>query len=141
MKIRYAAGMLALLIRGNLTGQSAPQIKKTTVQNTSAVSGHEMYMEYCATCHGRDGRGNGPAAAALKKAPSDLTQLSIRNNGTFPVMRITQVIDGSDTMAAHGSKDMPIWGQIFHQMEGGRPGLAKLRIANLADYIKSLQAK
>jgi len=141
MKMRYAAWMLALLIRGDLPGQSTPQIKKTTVQSTSPVSGQEMYMEYCATCHGKDGRGTGPAAVALKEAPGDLTQLSIRNNGTFPVMRITQVIDGGDTVAAHGSKEMPIWGQIFHQMEGGRPGVAKLRIANLSDYIKSLQAK
>jgi mono/diheme cytochrome c family protein len=115
MKTRYAAVMLAVLIGGHLAGQSAPQIKKTPVQKTSPASGRGMYLQYCATCHGKDGEGNGPAASALKQAPKDLTLLTIKNNGTFPDFRVAQVIDGSDARSprierhAHLGSDLSKW--------------------------------
>lgn len=77
----------------------------------------------------------------LKTAPTDLTALTAKNKGAFPDFRVAQVIEGSDTVAAHGSHEMPVWGQIFHQMDGSSPDTIKLRIANLVSYVKTLQAK
>ena len=122
-----------------LSGQSSPQVKKTNVKETSPASGKEMYVQYCASCHGKDGKGAGPAAPALKIAPTNLTTLATRNNGTFPELRVVRIIEGTDELAAHGSMDMPTWGQVFHLMDGS--ALMKLRVANLSDYLKTLQVK
>ena len=106
----------------------------------SDLSGAEMYRTYCASCHGLDGRGSGPAAAALKKVPPDLTQISKRNNGRFPDFRVVRIIDGSEVEAVHGSRDMPIWGDYFR---GKLPdeAIIALRERNLTDYIRSIQQK
>jgi len=71
-----------------------PEIKKVPPIYTDPSSGKGMYMAYCASCHGADGKGNGPAAAALKVAPTNLTQLAAKNGGTFPDAHIMQVIKG-----------------------------------------------
>ena len=135
-----AAITVVLLGCGIVSGQT-PQVKKSTVKETSPASGKEMYLQYCASCHGKDGKGDGPAAPALKVAPSNLATLTARNNGTFPEIKVSRIIEGSDDLAAHGSRDMPTWGQVFHQMEGGGPPTGKLRVANLTAYVKSLQGK
>ncbi len=124
-----------------LVAQGNPNIKKTTVTPTSPTSGKDMYLQYCATCHGKEGKGDGPAAKALKMQPTDLTKLTSNNHGNFPDIRIARVIQGSDVFAAHGSREMPIWGEVFTRMDAGGAASAKLRIDNLAEYIKSLQAK
>lgn len=131
--------LVLLLSSGVLAGQGGPQVRKTNVKETSPASGKEMYLQYCASCHGKDGKGGGPATAALKAAPTNLTTLASRNNGTFPDVRVARVIEGSDELTAHGSRDMPTWGQVFHQMEGDTT--MKLRVANLTSYVKSLQTK
>ena len=93
-------------------------------QTINDLSGEGMYRIYCASCHGIDGKGSGPAGAALKKAVPDLTQISARNNGQFPDFRVTHIIDGYEVQAAHGSHDMPVWGvtfaAFFHQNGNGR---------------------
>ena len=133
-------GVVALLFScAVLVGQNTPQIKKIPIKGTSAASGQEMYVQYCASCHGKEGKGDGPAAAALKTPPGNITTLTTRNKGTFPALRVAQMIQGEETAAAHGSRDMPTWGQVFHQTE--QTSMVKLRVANLTDYIKSIQAK
>jgi len=116
-----------------------PTIKDVPATYTSPTSGKEMFTQYCAVCHGPNGKGNGPAAAALKKAPADLTQLSAKNGGAFPELRISQYISGVETTAAHGNRDMPIWGNVFNSLND--KGVTQLRIKNLSDYVKTLQAK
>ncbi|MGD0227449.1 MAG: cytochrome c [Terriglobia bacterium] len=111
------------------------------VPHTSATSGKEMYLAYCATCHGKEGKGDGPAASALKVPPADLTTLSKRNKGEFPSARFTNLLNGSSGVSAHGSKEMPVWGPIFMAMEHQHESAVRLRIANLAEYVKSLQQK
>ena len=133
--------IIVLLGCGIVSSQTSSQIKKTPVKETSPASGKEMYLQYCASCHGKDGKGDGPAASALKVAPTNLATLSTHNNGSFPEIKISRIIDGSDDLAAHGSRDMPTWGQVFHQMEGGTGATGKLRVANLTAYLKSLQGK
>ena len=71
------------------------------------------YESSCASCHGVDGKGTGPVAAALKIKPADLTTLAKANNGVFPFGRIYDVIDGRREVSAHGARDMPIWGFRF----------------------------
>jgi mono/diheme cytochrome c family protein len=126
-----------LAICGIAAAQSVPQVKKTTASATSPASGKEMYLHYCASCHGKEGKGDGPAAPAMKPAPTDLTQLAMKNL-KFPDLRVTRVIDGSDDLAAHGSRDMPVWGQVFREMD---ESTAKMRTANLTAYLQSIQKK
>src|SRR5215831_497079 len=120
---------------------AAQEIHKVPIQPTSAASGKEMFTTYCAVCHGTGGKGDGPAANALKKRPADLTQLARKNNGTFPEVHVMNFITGEDIVAAHGSRDMPIWGDLFRYLSPNSQEVSKLRVANLADYVKSLQTR
>jgi len=116
-------------------------IKHVPVKPTSPASGDEMYVNYCAVCHGRDGKGAGPAASALKATPTDLSKLSANNGGKYPAMHVSSVIRGEANLPAHGSKDMPVWGPLFWRMSQGHEGEVQQRIANLNSYIESLQGK
>lgn len=115
-------------------------IKQVPVRATHTFEGPELYTEYCAVCHGKDAKGAGPAAAALKKSPSDLTQLARKNGGKFDALKVQTVITGSDVVAAHGSRDMPTWGTVFASMSSDE-GTRKLRVTGLVKYIESIQAK
>ncbi|MGA2075970.1 MAG: cytochrome c, partial [Terriglobia bacterium] len=89
------------------------EIKKVPVRPTTMVQGEQLYRTHCATCHGTAGKGNGPAAPALKTPPADLTLLAKNNDGKFPDLQIMHVLESGTELSAHGSKDMPIWGPIF----------------------------
>jgi mono/diheme cytochrome c family protein len=132
-----------LLVAGAaiLAAQDKPKVQTVSPSRTSPASGQEMFVTYCATCHGKDAKGGGPAAAALKKVPTDLTTLSARNGGKFPEMRVYNMISGDPEVAAHGSKDMPVWGNVFSSMARGNQAEINLRLANLTKYIQSIQAK
>jgi mono/diheme cytochrome c family protein len=75
-------------------------------------NGRDLFKIYCASCHGATGQGNGPVAAVLRQPPSDLTQFTIRNGGTFPAVKLYRIIDGRD-IVAHGNPEMPVWGNAF----------------------------
>lgn len=111
------------------------------VNRTSPVSGKQMYSGYCAPCHGVDGRGNGPAAAALKAQPTDLTGLSRKNHGKFPDEHIVTVLEFGSTVTAHGSAEMPVWGPILGKMDQRNSQERQLRISNLSRYLESIQAR
>ncbi len=119
--------------------QSTKEIKKAPISPTAVNSGPEMFKNYCAACHGVDGKGGGPAAAALKIPPADLTALAKKNSGKFPTARVERVIGGDDAIAAHGSSEMPLWRPLFDSLSPSNESMAKLRIANLTKYIESLQ--
>ena len=121
--------------------ESRPVMRKTPAGRTSVSSGKEMYQAYCAACHGADGKGDGPASAALKSGPTDLTVLAKRNAGKFPELRVFGAINGDLPVTAHGSKDMPAWSAVFRQMDGSDVAGVKLRIRNLTKYIESLQVR
>lgn len=122
----------ALLCVSAASGANSP--------NTDDLSGAAMYGNYCASCHGTDGRGAGPAAAALKKAVPDLTLISRRSGGQFPAFRVTHIIDGYEIQAAHGNREMPIWGDYFRDRKRDETVL-QLREHNLTEYIRSIQQK
>ena len=144
VRIFCLIGLLLLLTTASL-GQggsgSKPEIKNSPATYTNPTSGRQMYDAYCASCHGQGGKGDGPAAAALKAMPTDLTQLAAKSGGKYPESHVAQVIKGDQAMAAHGSKEMPVWGPVFLSLEQHDPAKAQLRVRNLAKYIGSLQQK
>ena len=117
------------------------EIKHVPVKPTSAASGEEMYNNYCAVCHGKDGKGNGPAAEALKVPPTDLTQLAAKNGGKYPADKVANTIRGDENIPAHGSKEMPVWGNLFWHISQGHASEVQLRVANLSKHIEGMQAK
>lgn len=96
------------------------------------------YQSKCATCHGYDGKGNGPFASQIKTVPPDLTLLAKRNGGVFPQSSVAAKIDGRKDVEAHGPRDMPIWGYRYPPgEEAGR----KTRLDALVDYLQRIQEK
>jgi len=121
-------------VEGQKTGPSMPALV------IESMYGPDLYRLYCATCHGRGGKGGGPAAAALKVAPPDLTVLARRQNGVFPAFEVETIIHGGTAVAAHGSDEMPVWGPIFRALDPS-DARVKVRIANLVSYIESIQRR
>lgn len=121
--------------------QSAPAVKHIPITNVPSNSGKEMFKSYCAVCHGSDAKGTGPAAAALKAQPADLTVLSQKNGGKYPSAHVASVLRGQATMPSHGSEDMPIWGPLFSSISQGHESQVEQRTANLVAYIETLQSK
>lgn len=103
-----------------------------------SVEGPDLFRAYCAPCHGTDGKGNGPAAAALKTKPADLTALARNNHGQFPLESVRTTITGERVLASHGSREMPIWGPVFHQIETD-VDRGHVRMDNLVKYLESIQ--
>ena len=120
--------------------QEKARPEKAPLESTPITAGQEMFRAYCAVCHGLDGKGKGPAVAALKKEPPDLTQISRKHGRKFPILNIENIIQGEDSIAAHGSRDMPIWGEAFRSTNRDE-SMVKLKIQNLAVYIESIQQK
>jgi len=118
-----------------------PEIKHVPAGYSDPTSGKDMYNQYCASCHGLDGKGDGPAAPALKIRATNLTTLAVKNGGTFPAAHVAAVIQGDSMTPAHGSKDMPVWGPIFMSIGGHSQAQVQLRIRNLTNYLESMQAK
>lgn len=118
----------------------AKTVKRVNARPTETLNGADLFKEYCAVCHGNGAKGDGPAAEALKKRPADLTQLARKNGGTFPELHVMNYIKGQDVVAAHGSRDMPIWGSIFSQMSSNQD-LVQVRTYALLKYVEQMQAK
>src|SRR5262249_1570108 len=115
-----------------------------TQAQADVAQGKQLYMKYCATCHGPSATGDGVAASTFKNKPVNLTLLSKQNGGQFPTMKVLSIVKGDSPIADHGSREMPVWGEII-----GRPldsGMYKqdevdMKILSIADYLKSIQQK
>ena len=166
--VTMMVGILATFISMPAMGLQA---QRTPAKPASASRGRQIFLEYCATCHGVTAKGDGPAASALKVPPADLTTLAARNKGQFPSLRVMQAIKAGPSVPAHGSTAMPVWGPIFLHgdradtasqtppqappqtpagvVEQGEPPAhqgsteseVQLRIYNLTEYIRTLQVK
>lgn len=144
MRVWYWACLVATLAAGLVISRA--QESKTTVKReaaplTSPASGKEMFTSYCASCHGKDAKGNGPAANALKQLPADLTTLAKRNGGKYPADKVTSILRGQTTLMAHGDQEMPVWGPVFWRLSQGHEEQVQMRIGNLNRYLESLQEK
>ncbi len=102
--------------------------------------GRDLYMSFCVSCHGWTGKGDGPAAPALKAAPADLTQISQRNGGKFPSTKVKRYIDGDQPIQAHGSRQMRVWGKVLSRESSG-DNETRLQILALTKFIESIQEK
>ena len=134
------AVLFVLALGGAAASQEKPEIVKRPAPATDVGDPKAMFREYCASCHGPEGKGNGPAAAALKTVPADLTRISARNDGKFPTNKVRRYIEGLDEIPAHGSRDMPVWGPVLRSLGGGQSEM-QLRIENLTKYLESIQQK
>lgn len=144
-KLTLATILVAALVSAASLGmaqQTKSEIKNVPLQQTSAASGTQMYVTYCAACHGTKATGDGPAAQALKTRPVDLTLLSQKNNGVFPTNHVMSVLQFGVANPAHGSAEMPIWGDLFLSLNSSSqsaPTLVRQRVFNLTTYIKQIQ--
>jgi mono/diheme cytochrome c family protein len=134
--VLLAAFFFEPLVAGQTTGAKNPPLV------VSSMYGRDLFEMYCSTCHGRDGKGNGPAGAALKVRPADLTTIARRNGGTFPKSQVESFVTVGEERAtpAHGSKEMPVWGPIFRALDPNDAAV-KIRLANIVEYVGSLQTK
>jgi mono/diheme cytochrome c family protein len=102
--------------------------------------GARLFVTHCATCHGRDGRGGGIMTGELRHTPPDLTRFTARNGGVFPRERINRIIEGRE-VAAHGDRDMPIWGDAFNRTNETRGTDTKTRITAIVDFLEAIQQR
>ncbi len=134
--------LLMILLFGALApGQQASTPKNASPEKTPPLSGKQLFASYCALCHGADAKGGGPFSPQLKVWPPDLTVLARKNDGVFPFLHVSEIIDGEFGKPAHGSGEMPIWGPVFRSVAQGRKDSAQRRITSLVKYLESLQQK
>lgn len=127
-----AAGM-ALLLAQTPVAPVQPLI--------GSIRGDNLFRAYCASCHGIEAKGNGPLAGWLKVHPSDLTRIAARNGGKFPLERVDRIISGEEALpSGHGTRAMPVWGPVFSEISRDQD-LGRVRIDNLAGYLRDIQGK
>jgi len=142
LSIVVLAGLLAPAIFGNAQQVKQVNVNLVPVKTTPASSGQEMYSQYCAACHGTEGRGNGPAAKGLKAHPTNLSMLAATNGGKFPANTVVTVLRYGAEVPEHNSKEMPVWGPVFRSMHSSNPTSEELqRISNLTRYLDTLQVR
>ena len=107
------------------------------------ANGQDTYEAHCASCHGADARGNGPAANLLEKPAPPLITLREKYNGHFPVDELYSMIEGNDKVGAHGTRQMPVWGNIWSEEDGTpiRREIVDRRINELIEYLRSVQTE
>lgn len=134
-RLFIAAGLIAIIAAttrgaGQTPAQSPPE----------AFAGSDMFVRYCASCHGTSATGDGPLATMLRKRPANLTLLARGNGGVFSAPMVLQIIDGRNPVAGHGGGDMPVWGDAFGKSaDGGDATAAKLTA--LVKYLETIQQK
>lgn len=136
--IRYVlVAIVTLAVSAGAAGAQT-KVQKGPIKQTPASDAKKMFETYCAVCHGKEGKGDGPASKSLTKVPADLTKISTRNGGTFPEVKVRRYIEGLDEVPAHGTRDMPMWGDLFKSLSRDT---AAIRIEALAEYLKAMQQK
>jgi mono/diheme cytochrome c family protein len=137
-EIGYGLSVL-ILVAATVFGHAQTTEPSETSHLIASLQGPALYTAYCAVCHGEDARGRGPMAASLKVAPPDLTRITARNHGAFPMARIQRIISGEESLpSGHGTREMPLWGPVFAQIAWDQD-LGRVRVNNLARYIEKLQ--
>ena len=115
----------------------------STALADDVARGRVLYMRNCASCHGAKGDGRGPVAAALRTPPADLRLLSLRYGNPLPEDQIARFIDGRADIAAHGLRDMPVWGEQVWEYPAGKGPSSQVtpRVADLIAYLQSIQVR
>ena len=142
-RIAGIAGLLALLLAACESERSRVQQEIVPSREQQIAEGKRAYLRTCASCHGTDGRGDGPVAPTLKVRPTDLTRLASTHGGTFPRAHVEDVVTGASPITAHGTSDMPVWRITFGPTSSGAAAAAALRrrrwLNGLVDYLETIQ--
>jgi len=135
--VKYAAALLVAAL--NWHGLTPVRAQESDV----IAAGEIEYQNYCAVCHGTEGRGYGIMGKFLTVQPSDLTQLTKKNAGRFPFWQIYRTIDGREEVRGHGTRDMPVWGARFRADAKGDDAASRSqaagRILSLVFYLQHIQ--
>jgi Cytochrome C oxidase, cbb3-type, subunit III len=139
--IVFAALLALMVISGaGSDARAKSQNRRQPEKLIYSLNGRDLFRAYCAPCHGVDGKGQGPVAPALKQPLPDLTTIAKNNAGIYPAERVRNLIAGDEVLMGHGSREMPIWGPIFHQIENDRD-YGILRLQNVTEHLRSIQQK
>jgi mono/diheme cytochrome c family protein len=138
-----AAAALAALLAAGCEWDGRDETALPSTPATRAAAGESLFLAYCSSCHGSGAQGDGPAAGALALPPADLTRIAARRGGEFPAPEIAAFIDGRTRVAAHGSRDMPVWGRRFddrnQSLLADETLLSPGQILTVVEYLRSLQ--
>jgi mono/diheme cytochrome c family protein len=130
---------LACLIVGSV---AVPTVRAGQADPTDFGGGNNLFVSYCASCHGPNGRGDGPVAPYLSPKPANLTLLAKLNGGTFPSENVAKAIDGRGRVKSHGNTQMPVWGTVLSKTsEGSDAASVAAKIQALVKHVESIQAR
>jgi len=119
---------------------AGPAFASDKVDDKAAKAGRALFSRHCASCHGAEGKGGGPVAGSLKTPVPDLTKLPLKD-GRFDDARVRTSIDGTQASAAHGTREMPVWGKVLANTGEKRgEGWAQAEVWTIVEYVKSIQA-
>jgi mono/diheme cytochrome c family protein len=137
-----AVSLLGTVVAAGIWFAGQPSANATTpVNKATSTDGKEMFATFCTPCHGVDGRGHGPAVAAQKAPPIDLTVLSKNNHGKFPEAHVVHVLKYGAEVPSHTSVEMPVWGPILGKINPKDPNDGTVRINNLSRFLQTIQIK
>ncbi len=140
-RVIVIAAAAGLLLATGYADQSNKKAKVVIpVERVNPTDGKLMYSNYCAPCHGADGRGGGPVAGVLTSQPTDLTMLAKAHGGKFPDSHVWAVLQFGADVPAHGNAQMPVWGPVLGMISNVHTQEKNLRMTNLSRYLKSIQA-
>ena len=141
MRPRLILTLLLLPLVGMAQSQKDTAAPRAERPARIPIEGAKIFQYHCTACHGVDGRGHGPASSALKHTVPDLTRIAQRNGGKFPYQRVKDLIEGKQPAPlAHGDREMPIWGPIFHQVEADQDW-GEVRLDAVTRQLESIQQK
>jgi mono/diheme cytochrome c family protein len=135
-----------LVLAGCVLSVENGRVVRTDFGGDPIAAGRDAYRSRCASCHGLEARGDGPVGAALRVAPPDLTSLAERNGGVFPRAHVIDVVTGRVALAAHGTREMPVWSDSFGPADaegatGAAAVYARRIVESLAAYLESMQRR
>ena len=140
--MRCLAVIGSLMLAAVLVVIPASGLPQAKPSSRSGMAGSQTYKLYCAVCHGKTGKGDGPLAAGLRSNPPDLTLMARNNGGEYPAEEIARIVDGRKPLEGHGGPDMPVWGDVFKKSDAGSDDeKIKQRIQSVVAFLERLQEK
>ncbi len=134
-------GMIAVAAAQKKGDEDKAVLQTAPAPLIDSMDGSALYRAYCATCHGLDAKGVGPMTKWLNITSPDLTRITARNGGKFPLMRVQRIIFGEEsTTQGHGTREMPVWGPVF-SVVGRDQDLGRMRAYNVAKYLEGIQKR